>query len=1335
MVRNEYYDEIAALDEHDCMLLCLMAFKGAPLSADNLSDFRYTSGIKPSHLQGSMTTLISHGMAKSNNYYSRQWMKYEIKGIYYLPALKYMCVEHEEWLTKFKGYAPLNNQFSVMPKLVKMVIEGRKVPTNMKKFNISKDREALMVMGIGMDMDLVPLVGIFSDSQFPHVFHNMLVDSLNADHPIDEKIFNAMIDWRTTLSVKDKAYCQEDLALFLYLSTGKYVPAKRGLSYNAPLLEGIRYAHQGDYATAMKFLDKALKLRNTDEEIKNVFRNSVENFLLIALYIRLDDRKKLTQFLNKKLDNYTTFMPSVLLAESKVFPDKVSKKYLTILYKYSRDKELAILGAFAISMARLWDYPLDIVGNSDYLPQTAILRFEFQDLLPLGDDERKRLNDIYGTPIFMSVKPLPRWQRILEDIAKSNANPSTDGEQQREERIIYIVGGWHIEVRLQKRLKNGSWSAGKNISGYQYSSMTAGVSGMDDNDKAIYEMKGKTFYALKNEEALPKLIGSDRVFYKRGYSEPLEPVTIDEDQAYLSVDKGKNGITFSSNIEGVAAGKTTYIVKKSETHYSVVNLTHRASELYKELLQVGDIPLDGEKVLMDTLPAISRSVEIRSNLFKGKNALKTIEGSTKILIQARQDKADAYLVELLAKPLPDGKEHFIPGKGKPIVLDSHDGTPVQVKRKLKKEMENAEAALVFIDDDMTTEIDDYADQQSDDSYSRTLSTRGMLMLLEYVKPLENTFEVEWLEGKKIKTITAPTTWNVGLRQSGQWFEVEGNVQVDEKRVLSIAQLLQLMDFDGKSNYVKLGNNEYMMLTDALRRQLAKLEAIAMKDKDSLRIPVNNASLLADAMTGDINIANQEKLHEMVAKIKASYELKPRVPNNLNATLRDYQQEGFRWMARLDSWGAGACLADDMGLGKTVQTIAMLLYDAKKRASLVVAPTSVVSNWRNELSRFAPSLKVTLINELDSNARRDIIKKSSAREVILTTYGILSIEEEAFTSKEWNVLCLDEAHTIKNRDTKMAHAAHSLSAKTRIALTGTPLQNHLGELWSLFNFINPGLLGNYDMFKQKFVTPIESGNKTRQQQLRKIVLPFMLRRTKNEVIEELPDKTEIVRTVELSAEEMHAYETFRRSAKKKLEEEQKVSVSVLAEITKLRQAACAACLADKKLNYKSSKIEQLLQLVDNIGEDGNRILLFSQFTSFLKMVKEAFDKEKIEYLYLDGSTTMKQRAELVRRFQDGESRIFIISLKAGGLGLNLTGANYVIHMDPWWNPAIEQQATDRAYRIGQEQKVTVYHLISQHTIEEKILRLHQSKRDLADSLLEGADVSHKITEEDLNELLM
>jgi SNF2 family DNA or RNA helicase len=314
----------------------------------------------------------------------------------------------------------------------------------------------------------------------------------------------------------------------------------------------------------------------------------------------------------------------------------------------------------------------------------------------------------------------------------------------------------------------------------------------------------------------------------------------------------------------------------------------------------------------------------------------------------------------------------------------------------------------------------------------------------------------------------------------------------------------------------------------------------------------------------------------------------------------------------------------------------------------------------------------------------------------------------------------------------------LQATHRIILTGTPVQNHLGELWNLFQFANPGLLGSHEQFRQKYIIPIEmQDNKERSRQLKRIVAPFMLRRTKQEVVEELPEKTEINVPVELTDDELAIYEVIRRRAKQLLEDEQAsagVSVNTLAEITRLRQAACSAQLVEKNWTGDCSKLTALSDLLQEIIGGGNAVLIFSQFTSFLAIAREMLDRQKQPYLYLDGSVSIKQRDKLVQDFQHGRCPIFLISLKAGGLGLNLTGANYVIHLDPWWNPAIEQQATDRAYRIGQRQNVTVYHLISQHTIEEKILRLHETKRNLADAMLEGTSQSHKLSSEELLQML-
>jgi SNF2 family DNA or RNA helicase len=423
----------------------------------------------------------------------------------------------------------------------------------------------------------------------------------------------------------------------------------------------------------------------------------------------------------------------------------------------------------------------------------------------------------------------------------------------------------------------------------------------------------------------------------------------------------------------------------------------------------------------------------------------------------------------------------------------------------------------------------------------------------------------------------------------------------------------------------------------------------------------------------------------------------------------------------------------MGLGKTLQTIALLLDQAADGPSLVVAPASVVPNWRNELKRFAPSLNVTVLNTADN--REEAINEASAGDVVVTTYALLNIQHEQLAKKEWTVACLDEAHTIKNPNTKMSKAAMLLQAKRKVILTGTPIQNHLSELWNLFQFINPGLLGSAEQFGHKFIEPIEGNHdKERQSQLRRLISPFLLRRTKGDVIDELPEKNEITVPVELTDDEMKVYEVHRRMAEKSVKADKVVKVSTLAEITKLREMACSVSLVDKRWKHESSKVAAFIDLAENLNGSGNRALVFSQFTSFFKQVREAMDKAKLPYLYLDGSTPMAQREQLVKDFQKGRCPFFLISLKAGGLGLNLTGANYVIHLDPWWNPAIEQQATDRAYRIGQKQDVTVYHLISQHTIEEKIQRLHKSKRDLADSLLAGTDLGHALTQEELLELL-
>ena len=469
-----------------------------------------------------------------------------------------------------------------------------------------------------------------------------------------------------------------------------------------------------------------------------------------------------------------------------------------------------------------------------------------------------------------------------------------------------------------------------------------------------------------------------------------------------------------------------------------------------------------------------------------------------------------------------------------------------------------------------------------------------------------------------------------------------------------------------------------------------------------------------------------------------------MPSTLQTELRDYQEEGFRWLSRLAKWGVGACLADDMGLGKTVQTIALLLERAKLGPVLVVAPTSVSNNWDSEIRKFSPTLKPYFYRE---GGRAALLEKVGPFDVVIASYGLLQQDGDQFIEKQWATIVLDEAQAIKNINAKRTKIAHKLQSDFKVITTGTLIENHLGELWSLFRFLNPGLLGTQQQFMQHFITPIERDNDADARlHLKRLIQPFILRRTKTQVLDELPPKTEITVEIPLSEPERAIYEAVRSSALESINKDgQKQGgqqgragggnhLKVLAAITKLRLASCHPKLVMADSTLTSSKLERFGQIVEELLENNHKALVFSQFVKYLSIIREYLDAKGIHYQYLDGSTPVAKRKERVDAFQDGDGELFLISLKAGGSGLNLTAADYVIHMDPWWNPAVENQASDRAHRIGQTRPVTIYRLVSENTIEQKIVKLHQHKRELADSLLEGSDMSGSMNADQMLEMM-
>ena len=609
-------------------------------------------------------------------------------------------------------------------------------------------------------------------------------------------------------------------------------------------------------------------------------------------------------------------------------------------------------------------------------------------------------------------------------------------------------------------------------------------------------------------------------------------------------------------------------------------------------------------------------------------------------------------------------------------------------------------------------------------------------------------------------------WFAEVQESSgiDWFGVELGILVEGKRISALPLLLDFLESmragtglddledltAGEITFVPLNDGRFLPLnSERLRPLLAALfelfELSAITEDGELRLNPMQAADLADlaAATAAINLRwlGGERLLELGARLRNAGKIKPVAPPpGFKGQLRLYQREGLSWLQFLSEVELGGILADDMGLGKTVQTLAHILVEKRSgradRPSLVIAPTSLMANWRLEAKRFAPDLKVLTLH---GSERKRFFDAIDDHDLVLTTYALLRYDKEALLARDYHLVILDEAQNIKNPKSATTLLVHRLKARHRLCLSGTPLENHLGELWSLCHFLNPGLLGDGQTFRRVFRTPIEKHDDTdRCRLLARRVRPFVLRRTKAEVEQDLPEKTEIVENIELTGDQRDLYESIRLAMHERVRREiaakgaARSHIIILDALLKLRQACCDPRLlkldAAKKVDC-SAKLTRLIDMLPAMIEEGRRILLFSQFTSMLALIEAELERLKIGHLKLTGHT--KNRADFVERFQKGDVPLFLISLKAGGSGLNLTAADTVIHYDPWWNPAVEDQATDRAHRIGQEKPVFVYRLRTLGTVEEKIQELQARKRGLVDGLFDTG--GNKITSLDADDI--
>ncbi len=555
----------------------------------------------------------------------------------------------------------------------------------------------------------------------------------------------------------------------------------------------------------------------------------------------------------------------------------------------------------------------------------------------------------------------------------------------------------------------------------------------------------------------------------------------------------------------------------------------------------------------------------------------------------------------------------------------------------------------------------------------------------------------------------------------------------------------------KKKYYRLKDGSFLPLEDEdsqLQKVMEMVNSLQIKDKDLknklVEIPKYRA-LYVDQCLKELEscqIKRNIEYKNLVQNIQEPHNLDFEVPKSLKKVLRDYQQIGFKWMKTLAMYGFGGILADDMGLGKTLQTIAFILSEKEKikKAALVVAPTSVLYNWQDEVNRFAPELKIVVVTGTPQE-RYERINRAQSSDVVVTSYPLIRRDYKKYEDIDFGYCFLDEAQNIKNPNSLNAKAVKTIKAKNYFALTGTPLENNLTELWSIFDFAMKGYLLNHNKFKNKYEKQIVKNNDEKVlRELQKQITPFIMRRMKKDVLKELPPKFESKSLTELTKEQKKIYLAYLQKIKGEINQEisekgfEKSRIKILAALTRLRQICCHPSMFLNNYSGNSGKLLYLQDVVKDAVESGHRILLFSQFTSMLKIIREHLNKEKINYFYLDGSTKKENRTEMVKDYNKGNNEVFLISLKAGGTGLNLIGADMVIHYDPWWNPAVEEQATDRAYRIGQENAVQVIKLITKGTIEEKIYEMQQKKKSMIDSVIKpGETMLSKMTEKEIKEL--
>lgn len=952
-----------------------------------------------------------------------------------------------------------------------------------------------------------------------------------------------------------------------------------------------------------------------------------------------------------------------------------------------------------------------------------------------------KLHKSCNTTSFVDIiREQPKWEKTLNALLSITDNSKKIKNNNPAQRLIWLFGHnekysyCHITPRMQKTNKNGSWSKGRPVALKNLYSNHLTMEGLTEQDRRVcraikaeyYRTSwryGKTEYEIDDDIALPALVGHPFLFLEDSPNVRVELI-LSEPEMQLKKENGK--LKLSIFPDTTDSTDKVQVVKDTPTRFKVIRFSKEHNQIIEFLGKELTIPESGEKLVKQVIDSLSSVVRINSDLATGQRA-ENIEADSRphAHILPRQD---GICLEFLVKPCGTGGSSFRPGKGGKCVLTEIKGKKIQATRDFAKEKKQQNHIIQSCP--TLNHLQEVENQYQVDDPENSLE-----LLLE-LKECGNDVVLEWPQGEKmaVRKEVSFNSFSMQIKKDRDWFQATGSLEIDDSLALDLRKLLDMLS-RATGRFIPLDDGTFLAITNQLRKRLDELSAFSEGHGKGVRFAPLAALALED-LTDEAGQLKCDKAWKQHCK-QLNEVVKPQVPSTLHASLRDYQVTGFNWLAQLCHWGVGGCLADDMGLGKTVQALAAILLRSAQGPTLVIAPLSVTSNWQEEARRFAPTLNVIVFGPGD---RQQVIDNLQPFDLLIVSYGLLPIEAELLGGVMWQTVVLDEAQAIKNMQTKRSKAAMALQAEFRIITTGTPVENHLGELWTLFNFLNPGLLGSFKKFNEKFAVPIErdQDNEARNR-LRKLIRPFILRRLKSDVLQELPPKTEITLDVEMSTEELLLYEAQRLKALENISSHNdegtgQQHLRILGEIMKLRRLCCNPNLILPDSKIKSSKLKVFGDTLTELLNNNHKALVFSQFVGHLKIIRDYLDTKNISYQYLDGSTPIKKRKQRISNFQNGDGDVFLISLKAGGSGLNLTAADYVIHMDPWWNPAVEDQASDRAHRIGQDRPVTVYRLVIKNSIEEQIVDMHKQKRDLADSLLEGTDSAGKISAKELLGLL-